>query len=431
MPDYIDAPYQPPRRVTRRKLFTLVAVVVAAFVVVRIALSAYVDLLWYQSLGFGAVFARSVVFEVAAFAGFSVITFSILLGVFTVIRRSNEADLPVGRSILVGNLPLKISLGPVLRVLSFVVAGVIAFFTGVAMVPEWPTLALFWYAPHASGTVVDPIFGKPLNFFLFTLPAWQLIVQWLLVLAFVSLFVAILFLVLTSATRALNKESLRYGPSPFRGLSTAVAFLLAVLAVNVCLSRYDTLLDHHTIFDGVTYTDAHISIPGLLIVAAALLVGAVLAAVNALRQTSASRIGFAIAPAAVAWGLMILVSSYTGSFIVKPNELVREQPFIAHNIASTRQAYALDHFTQQEFPAEISATAADPAGNKATLENIRLWDWRALQDTLRQVQEIRTYYDFPDIDRPLSDRRQAARSHARGARVECREAARFKSKLDQ
>ena len=93
-----------------------------------------------------------------------------------------------------------------------------------------------------------------------------------------------------------------------------------------------------------------------------------------------------------------VVGWYVSSFIVKPNELVREQPYIAHNIELTRQAYGFDRIAQREFPAETTVEAADAANNQATLQNIRLWDWRALQDTLRQIQEIRTYYDFPDID---------------------------------
>ena len=83
---------------------------------------------------------------------------------------------------------------------------------------------------------------------------------------------------------------------------------------------------------------------------------------------------------------------------MKPNELVREQPYIAHNIELTRKAYGLDRFVQREFPAETTVEAADAANNQPTLQNIRLWDLHALQDTLRQIQEIRTYYDFPDID---------------------------------
>ena len=86
------------------------------------------------------------------------------------------------------------------------------------------------------------------------------------------------------------------------------------------------------------------------------------------------------------------------SFIVKPNELVREQPYITNNIELTRQAYALNRIAQHPFPADTGLDAVDVAHNQATLQNIRLWDWRALQDTLRQIQEIRTYYDFPDID---------------------------------
>jgi hypothetical protein len=106
----------------------------------------------------------------------------------------------------------------------------------------------------------------------------------------------------------------------------------------------------------------------------------------------------AVAPAALCYVLLGIVSWYVGNFVVKPNELVREEPYIAHNIEMTRQAFGLDQFSQREFPAETTVDAADPAHNQSTLQNIRLWDWHALQDTLRQVQEIRTYYDFPDID---------------------------------
>ena len=92
-------------------------------------------------------------------------------------------------------------------------------------------------------------------------------------------------------------------------------------------------------------------------------------------------------------------ASYVEGFIVKPNELVREQPFIAHNIELTRQAFGLDRIERRAFPAEPGGRRPPMrANNQATLQNIRLWDWRVLQDTLRQLQEIRTYYDFPDID---------------------------------
>ena len=334
----------------------------------------------------------------AAFAFFAGTTFLFLYGAFSAIRRSNEADLPRAHAIVIAGEPISLSVQPVLRVISLCVSIVIACVTGLGWMADWPTLALFWYAPHTTGGVNDPIFGKPLNFFLFTLPAWQLVNSWLLTLALAICAVAVLFLMITSGARSLNKRQITYAPSPWRGLSITVAFLLLVLAMNVYVDRFQLLLEHHTIFDGITYTDAHVTIHGLLIVCAALVLGAVISAYNAFRYSRGRWIVAAILPAVVCYGVLGVVSWYVGSFIVKPNELVREEPFIAHNIEMTRQAYGLNRFAQREFPAETTVDAADPANNQPTLQNIRLWDWHALQDTLRQVQEIRTYYDFPDID---------------------------------
>src|SRR5256886_1657286 len=126
--------------------------------------------------------------------------------------------------------------------------------------------------------------------------------------------------------------------------------------------------------------------------------GAAIAVANAITVPRGSWLVAAVLPAMVCYLPLQIVGWYVNSFVVKPNELVREQPYITHNIELTRQAYGLDRVSQREFPAETDVAAADPANNQATLQNIRLWDWRALQDTLRQIQEIRTYYDFPDID---------------------------------
>src|SRR6516162_4991587 len=103
-------------------------------------------------------------------------------------------------------------------------------------------------------------------------------------------------------------------------------------------------------------------------------------------------------PRLVCYIAVQILGWYVTTFIVKPNELVRERPYISYNIDLPRQAHSLNRVSQREFPAETTVEAAEPANNQPTLQNIRLWDWRALQDTLRQIQEIRTYYDFPDID---------------------------------
>ncbi|MGA3091393.1 MAG: UPF0182 family protein [Terriglobales bacterium] len=364
----------------------------------RTVLSGYVDLLWFGSLGYGEVFWKTLGLEWGVFAAFTAATFLILYGSFLALKRLHLPDLPSGHTIVIGGRPLKLPVEPVLRVIALGIALVIAAITGAGMMAEWPTLALFWYSPHARGAVVDPIFSKPLNFFLFALPAWQLILGWLLSLAVILSILAAFFILITGGSRALSGHLSRAVTLPWRGLSIVFSCLLLLLAVRVYLGRFEYLFDDHTIFGGVTYTDAHITLTGMLVVSIALVLGAIIAAVNGVRTSRGSWLLAAVLPAAVCYVGLQGIAWYVSSFIVKPNELVREQPYIAHNIDLTREAYGFSRITQREFPAETTVEAADAANNQATLQNIRLWDWHALQDTLRQIQEIRTYYDFPDID---------------------------------
>ena len=181
-------------------------------------------------------------------------------------------------------------------------------------------------------------------------------------------------------------------------MSISLAAFFLMLAVRAYLGRFEYLFQDGTVFSGVTYTDAHVTLGGTLLVCVVLVAGAIMAGLRP-RLAAPARAGaggrFPPSPvicivAAVRW--------YVGGFIVAPNQLVRERPFIAHNIEMTRRAYALDRIETHPFPAETGIEAVEPAKNQTTLGNIRLWDARALQDTLRQIQEIRTYYDFPDID---------------------------------
>ncbi|MGA9392282.1 MAG: UPF0182 family protein, partial [Candidatus Sulfotelmatobacter sp.] len=332
------------------------------------------------------------------FAVFAAATFVILYGAFLALKKAHLGDLPDGHTILIGGQPLKLPVEPVLRLIALGLSLAIALATGAAMAGEWPTLALFWYAPSGTGGLVDPIFGEPIHFFLFTLPAWQLIAGWLLTLAVITCLLALFFILVSGGARVLAGRLSRHVTLPWRGLSITFAFLLLVLAMRAYMGRFERLLDDHTIFGGVTYTDAHITLTGMLIVCAALVLGAIVAIVNAVRSPRGRWLLAAIVPALVCYVVLQGVAWYVSNFIVKPNELVREKPYIVFNTELTRQAYGLNRVTQREFPAETTVEAADPQNNQATLQNIRLWDWRALQDTLRQIQEIRTYYDFPDID---------------------------------
>jgi uncharacterized membrane protein (UPF0182 family) len=392
----------PPRRPIRLSRW-LLAILIGIGLLVSFArtwLSYYVDALWFESLGYLQVFSKSLSLQWTVFALFAAATFVILFGSFRALKKTQLANLPASHTIFVGGQPVKLPVEPVLRAIGLVGSIVMSLVTGAFMMAEWSALALYWYASPTAGEMADPIFGKPLSFYLFTLPAWQLISGWLMFLAVIIAGVSIFFMLMKKDG---NTEEGAYRSSTIMSWTpfsiTFAAFLL-VLAVRVYLSRYDSLFDDHTIFSGVTYTEAHVTLPGLLFVCVALILGALIAIANAFTP-SLRRVRWllaAVAPAAFCYIVLQIAGWYVQSFIAKPNELVREQPYITHNIQMTRQAYALDHMTQRQFPAETSVEALDRANNQPTLQNIRLWDWRALQDTLRQIQEIRTYYDFPDVD---------------------------------
>ena len=399
MRESIDWPHntQPPRprRRTFLFLFAIVAVIVFGS---RAALSYWVDLLWFRSLGYGEVFWKTRGLEWGIFAAFAAVTFLILFGAFSALKHAHAADLPTDHTIFIAGNAVNLPVASSLRLIAIVLSIIIALATGAAMEAQWPTLALFRYAPHSTGSVADPIFGMPLNFYLFTLPAWQLIAGWLLTLAVIACILSVLFILIAGSSRALGGSFGSGIPLPWRGLSITLGFLLLVLALRAYLGRFELLFDHHTVFDGVTYTDAHVTLTGMLFVCAALVLGALIAFAGAVFLPRGRWLIAAAVPAVVCYAAVGVVGWYVSSFLVKPNELVREQPYIAHNIEMTRQAFGLDRFSQREFPAETTVGATDPADNQPTLQNIRLWDVQALKDTLRQIQEIRTYYDFPGID---------------------------------
>jgi uncharacterized membrane protein (UPF0182 family) len=382
----------------RRTLFWIVLIVLLMIFGARTAVSYYVDSLWFSSLDYAQVFWRTLEFKWIAFVLPFVLTFLILYSWFAVLRHGSREELRTAGTIVLGNRTFQLPVDPVLRVGAIIASAFIALLAGAGFMSEWTRFALYWFAGSSNNGPRDPIFGKSLSFYFFTLPALQFVAGWLLMLAILGCVIAGLFILLTSSSQLFAERTYGTSPLPWRGLSASVAFLLIVVAMRTWLGRFDRILEDHTIFGGVTYTDDHLILGGLLVTCAALLLGAAIAASNLFLRPRVGRLIAAPVPAVVCFVVVQVCAWYMSSFIVKPNELVREQPYIGHNIQFTRQAFNLDQVAQHEFPAEITVEAADPANNQATLQNIRLWDWHALQDTLRQIQEIRTYYDFPDID---------------------------------
>jgi uncharacterized protein len=359
--------------------------------------SYYVDALWFESLGYASVFWTRLNLQAGIFAAYAFVTFVVIYGAFVALKPARFGEL-VGGSILINRQWIQLPVDSMLRLVALGVAIVIALLVGSGMMSNWTTLSLFWHAPRDAATP-DPIFGNPLSFYLFTLPTWQLMSSWLLSLSVIACAMAGLFALATGG--APNVIERGFGAARirlWRGLSVCVALLLLMLALREYLERFELLFQDQTIFAGVTFTDAHVTLVGKLVICVALIVGAGIAAAAALATPRPRWVLASFAPAVVCFVLAGLIGWYVNNFVVKPNQLVRERPYIEHNIEMTRRAYALDRIEPHAFPADTSVEALDAANNQTTLENIRLWDSRALQDTLRQIQEIRTYYDFPDID---------------------------------
>jgi uncharacterized protein len=400
MADTIDWP--PPHRPRRRRgLPILLGAIAVLLLGGGTILSYYVDALWFESLGVADVFWTTLRLQSQVFTGFAVATFLILYGSFLALKPARLGEL-AGLPILINGQPITLPVEPVIRLAALGGAFVIAAATGAGMMSDWNVIALYWQGGSeavrgAGAAMLDPIFGRPLTFYLFTLPAWELVSGWLMTLSVLVGAMAALFVAITGGARMIGGRR-DTNTSAWRGLSIAFAFVMVMLAVRVYLGRFDQLFEDHTIFAGVTYTEAHVTLTGMLVVSIALAAGALVALVNAVSAPRVRWLVLAIAPAAACYIVVGVMSWYVTSFIVKPNELVREAPFITHNIEMTRKAFALDRIEEHPFPADSGLEAVDAAHNQDTLQNIRLWEWHALQDTLRQIQEIRTYYDFPDID---------------------------------
>ena len=401
--DTIDFPSRQSGR--GRAGLVLVAILAVLLLGGGTALGYYVNALWFDSLGYGQVFWTILELQALIFAVAGAATFVAVYGAYLALKPAHFGEIGSDGVIIINDRPVKLPVGPVLSFIAGLLAVIVALGTAAGLMTEWPTLALWWHgrdavpSAAAGAHVTDPIFGRPLAFYLFTLPAWQLAAGWLLRLALLTFAMGVFFFLASSGTRVLQRRRvLRENAGAVRGLALAWALLLLAIALEVYLGRFERLFEDHSIFAGITYTEAHVTLTGRLLVAFALAAGAAAAVVAAFAAPRIRWLVSAVVPAIALYIGTAAVAGYVEGFVVKPNELVREQPYITHNIEFTRQAYGLNRFNQQAFPAETTVEAADVENNQATLDNIRLWDWRVLQDTLRQLQEIRTYYDFPDID---------------------------------
>src|SRR3989441_779211 len=173
---------------------------------------------------------------------------------------------------------------------------------------------------------------------------------------------------------------------------------LALKAGGFWLDRFELVFSPRGTVFGASYTDIHASLPALGVLAVVSGVAA-LACLAQIARPGLRLLAVGLIVLGLVWVIGLgIYPALLQRFSVTPNELVAERPFIEHNIRMTRQAYGLDRIEERSFPADETLDARALERNAPTIENIRLWDHRPLLRTFGQLQEIRTYYKFVDVD---------------------------------
>ena len=352
------------------------------------------DLMWFDSVGFGDVFWTVLGTKVALGVGAGALVAGVVAGNLLLTQRLAPADHvvvdledPVER--------YRALLEPVVRPLMVAVALLLGLLAGLAIQTQWSTY-LLWRHGGTFGRV-DPQFGRDLGWFVFDLPMLTLVNSFAFGLLALTIGLSALAHYLLGGIRPQVRGN-RITPRANAHLSVLLAALVAVRAWGFVLDQYQLSYSTRGEVMGLTYTDANASLVAYRLLAVIAVVCVVLFGVNVRFRgwlLPSAGVGILAVSAVVLSGIYPAVIQRVQ---VAPQELERERAYIQRNLELTRFAHGLDEVDTRSFPANSSLTAEQVAANRTTLESVRLWDPPTLQRNYQQLQELRPYYDFVDVD---------------------------------
>ena len=363
-----------------------------------------VDWLWFSAIGYFGVFSTTIIAKAEVFFAVFLAT-AVILWVngslafrFAQSRRKQRAAEFDWKSTGVVTLPDVFEFMRHRLPWSVVVtggAGLLAVFVAWGEVNNWGVLLQFLYqVPYGAS---DPLYDKDIGFYLFSLPAYVVIKNWMLLTLFLSaLFAGAIYWVHGDIEYDVQRRSM--SPAAIAHGSVLLGLFFAVKAWSYGLDRYLLLYGDNGVVVGASYTDIHVELPVLWLLIALSIVAAFAAWANARVRTYRIPVAAAVLVFGGSFVLSGVIPVLFKRVFVKPSELQLEKPYIQRNIALTQLAYNLHQITAKPFPAEQDLTFKTLEANKATVDNIRLWDWHPLMDAYVQLQEIRTYYKFHDVD---------------------------------
>ncbi|MDQ3399874.1 MAG: UPF0182 family protein, partial [Chloroflexota bacterium] len=357
------------------------------------------DLLWFRSVGFEDVYLRRYTAGFWAFVVFLLLFFALAAPNLYVALRAAVAP----RAVVDPAKPRQSALATTLRLLPILL--VPAFFFGLAGGSMWDDL-LRWQNAVPFGQT-DPIFGQDIGFYFFTLPVIEFVRGWLMTAVILIAVGAIAIY----ALRGVASVAALPGTAPVtvRGalsiarparahLSILGGLFLALVAAGYWLDRYDLLFRVDGVITGAAYTSVNARLLALSLLTGLVGIAALACIANAFARTL-----WVLGGSILLWIVAgILVGGvYPGiveTFVVRPDQLNRERPYLERNIAATREAYGLAGIEESLINVEDTPKREDAAQDLSDTQSIRLWDYRPLRDAYQQLQALRQYYHFNDVD---------------------------------
>ena len=347
---------------------------------------------WFESVGYDQVFWTRLTWQVAVWGG----TF----GVYGLFLWSNY-QIAMGSSRdrrfqFLADTGYEAYTNLFARVLVLSLIVLIAWGAATNSATEWQTLLKF-LNPSEFGDR-DPIFDLDIGFYIFQLPFYELLRSWLLFLLLWGLGIAVLVYTLKGVINPNRGWNYVLTGPPKVHVSLLLAAIAVLSAWGFWLERYQLLYSPEGVVFGAGYTDIHARLLAFGVMAVlSLALGIIF--LLAMGQTTLVPTASGLVLYLVALiGLNGIYPALQQALIVEPNELAKEEPYIQHNIQLTQNAYRLNEVQRQDYEAKANLTPAVLQDNQPTLRNIRLWDYRPLLSTYRQLQEIRLYYSFEDVD---------------------------------
>lgn len=380
----------------RWPLFGILGLFIVLYFLFSSGAHLYTDWLWFSSLGYQHVFLKIFLTEAGLKVAGGVLFFAFLYFNLFFTRRYIVEAFKVrfqGEVTLESDQWYRL-LGPRLLNLAFLLGSAVAALIFSALLSDrW--VVLHQYLNPANFGVADPFFGKDVAFYLFKLPFYLLLYQ----LSFGTVvFTTVVVLLVYLSADPLKGFGFWRSPGVLRHLAFLGALLFGLKAWGYYLHQFLLLYSERGTIFGPGYTDIHASLLAIRILLVLALILMLVAVYGGIRAS--------LRPALYGLGLLIAVSFSAGlvypallqKVVVEPNELERERPYIEKAIAFTRMAYNLDKIERRQFPAGKTLQPEDIEESQDAFTNVRLWDWQPLKQTYSQLQEMRLYYQFHDID---------------------------------